>query len=162
MGLYAFFLAGSNYFAPVICGFIAQYQGWRWVFYWPSIFIAFAVVFLFFFMEETNYVRVSVGIAESNSQNASSASSEHQDPEKMPRTTDTQKPNDLDMGNVYKKKTYIQKLSLINTNKGKNNNMLRRLYQTLYFLSWPVVFYAGYVFKTAIELDYAILNAWSF
>lgn len=27
MGLYAFFLAGSNYFAPVICGFIADHQG---------------------------------------------------------------------------------------------------------------------------------------
>lgn len=147
MGLYAFFLAGSNYFAPVICGFIAQYQGWRWVFYWPSIFIAFAVVFLFFFMEETNYVRVSVGIVESSSQNVSSAGSEHQDQEKTPKTTDIPEPNDLDMGAVYKKKTYIQKLSLITTNKGKNNNMLRRLYQTLYFLSWPVIFYAGYVLK---------------
>jgi hypothetical protein len=29
MGLYAFFLAGSNYFAPVICGFIADNQGER-------------------------------------------------------------------------------------------------------------------------------------
>jgi hypothetical protein len=27
MGLYALFLAGSNYFAPVICGFIADNQG---------------------------------------------------------------------------------------------------------------------------------------
>ena len=26
MGLYAFILAGSNYFAPVICGFIADGQ----------------------------------------------------------------------------------------------------------------------------------------
>jgi MFS family permease len=31
MGIYAFTLAGSNYFAPIICGFIAEYQGWRWV-----------------------------------------------------------------------------------------------------------------------------------
>lgn len=31
MGVYAFTLAGSNYFAPVICGFIAEYQGWQWV-----------------------------------------------------------------------------------------------------------------------------------
>jgi MFS family permease len=32
MGVYSFALAGSNYFAPVICGFIAERQGWQWVF----------------------------------------------------------------------------------------------------------------------------------
>ncbi|KAK2674524.1 Major facilitator superfamily [Fusarium oxysporum f. sp. vasinfectum] len=31
MGIYALTLAGSNYFAPVICGFIAEYQGWQWI-----------------------------------------------------------------------------------------------------------------------------------
>lgn len=31
MTLYAFFLAGSNYVAPVFAGFIADGQGWRWV-----------------------------------------------------------------------------------------------------------------------------------
>lgn len=143
MGLYAFFLAGSNYFAPVICGFIAQYQGWRWVFYWPSIFIAFAVVFLFFFMEETNYVRDSIGVVEN--QMASSAGSENQDPEKTPKTTaDNQEPRESATGVMQKKKTYIQKLSLWETKRGRNN-MFRRVWQTLYFLSWPVVFYAGLV-----------------
>jgi MFS family permease len=33
MGIYSFTLAGSNYFAPIICGFIAERQGWQWVFY---------------------------------------------------------------------------------------------------------------------------------
>jgi MFS family permease len=65
MALYAFMLAGSNYFAPVICGFINDYQGWRWVFYWPAIFLAFTFIFLFFFMEETNYDRKTVGVIES-------------------------------------------------------------------------------------------------
>ncbi|KAK2670112.1 MFS transporter superfamily [Fusarium oxysporum f. sp. vasinfectum] len=40
MGVYALALTGSNYFAPVISGFIAEYQGWQWVFYWPAIFLA--------------------------------------------------------------------------------------------------------------------------
>ena len=39
MGVYAFVLAGSNFFAPIICGFINEYQGWRWVFYYPTIFL---------------------------------------------------------------------------------------------------------------------------
>lgn len=133
MGLYSFFLAGSNYLAPVICGFIAEYQGWRWVFYWPSIFCAVALVFLFFFMEETNYVR------EHSDGDATATSSEHGDQEKggsadiVPAQTAE-----------YTKKSYIQKLSLLGPRQPKNN-MFRRALQIVYFLSWPVVFYAGYV-----------------
>ncbi|KAL2004918.1 hypothetical protein VTN00DRAFT_2768 [Thermoascus crustaceus] len=160
MGLYAFFLAGSNYFAPVICGFIAQYQGWRWVFYWPSIFIAFAVIFLFFFMEETNYVRDSIGVVENSSQMASSAGSENRNPEKTPKTaTDNQEPRESGTGVIHKKKTYIQKLALWGTKQGRNN-MFRRVWQTLYFLSWPVVFYAGFSYGSYL-IWFNVLNGTS-
>lgn len=142
MGLYAFFLAGSNYFAPVICGFIAQYQGWQWVFYWPSIFAGCAIIFLFFFMEETNYVREQVDDATiANVRVGSSHSSQSSDPEKaVPKA----EPVLTETGEMYAKKTYVQKLSLFGP-KQKQNNMFRQLWQTLYYLSWPVIFYAGYV-----------------
>ncbi len=65
MGFYALTLAGSAYFAPVISGFIADYAGWKWVFYVPAIFSAVVTVFLFFFMEETSYHRPYVGTVES-------------------------------------------------------------------------------------------------
>jgi len=141
MGLYAFFLAGSNYFAPVICGFIAQYQGWQWVFYWPSIFVGCAMIFLFFFMEETNYVREEMEDATiSNVRLGSFHSSQSSDPEKaVPKA----EPAPTETGQVYTKKTYVQKLALLGP-KQKHNNMFRRLWQTLYYLSWPVIFYAGY------------------
>ena len=64
MGWYSLSLAGSAYFAPVVCGFIADYAGWKWVFYVPAIFTACVTVFLFFFMEETNYHRPHIGIVE--------------------------------------------------------------------------------------------------
>lgn len=143
MALYAFFLAGSNYFAPVICGFIAEYQGWQWVFYWPSIFCAFAIVFLFFFMEETNYVREKAPVAEVTSTEASSRTSEQGDKEKRP--ADVAQQSDTECGVMYQRKTYLQKLSLVGPRLPRNN-MFRRFYHTLYYLSWPVVFYAGYVF----------------
>ncbi|KAK8030276.1 MFS transporter [Apiospora arundinis] len=57
LGWYAFTLAGSNYFAPVISGFINDGMGFKWVFYFPAIFCGATWVFLFFFMEETNYDR---------------------------------------------------------------------------------------------------------
>ena len=131
IGLYACFLARSNYFAPVICGFIAEYHGWQWVFYWPSIFTAIALVFLFFFMEETNYTREHVSSARTDN-----GSPEHVDQEKAEASPMSEG------GTVHGKKTYMQKLWLLGPRQ-KRNNMFRRLFQTLYYLSWPVVFYAG-------------------
>jgi MFS family permease len=34
LALYGLLLAGSNFFAPIIAGFIADAQGWEWVLYW--------------------------------------------------------------------------------------------------------------------------------
>lgn len=148
MGLYAFFLAGSNYFAPVICGFIAEYQGWRWVFYWPSVFVGIIMVFLFFFMEETNYVRQNIEdttIANVRVDNSSPTSSQNGDldPEKAAHTSKQSAPA-TESGAAYTKKSYLKKLSLLGP-KQSQNTMLRRVRQTLYYLSWPVIFYAGYV-----------------
>lgn len=63
MGIYAVALFGSNYIAPMIAGFINENSrsldvgGWKWVIYWSVIFCSMSFVFLFFFMEETNYER---------------------------------------------------------------------------------------------------------
>lgn len=148
MALYAFFLAGSNYFAPVICGFIADRQGWQWVFYWPSIFLGVAFVFLFFFMEETNYDRGLVGVIESMSPDSGAsavldeeASASKEDTKEDTKTTDK---IESDHGTVWgAEKTFWQKLALKDAPKPKNL-MLARAWQGLSFLSWPVVFYAGY------------------
>ncbi|KAL2862096.1 kinase-like domain-containing protein [Aspergillus pseudodeflectus] len=143
MGLYAFFLAGSNYFAPVICGFIAEYQGWEWVFYWPAIFCGAAMVFLFFFMEETNYVREMPSMSEPA---AASSASADQEGEKTTLSAEASSQSDPEVGVIYSKKTYLQKLSILGPRQARNN-MFRRAWQTVYYLSWPVIFYAGYVYS---------------
>jgi len=154
MGLYAFFLAGSNYFAPVICGFIAEYQGWQWVFYWPSIFIAFEIVFLFFFMEETNYSRERVqDIPIANVPLESSHDSGIEETKTVIPVSKQPSP-DTELGTVYTKKTYVKKLSLLGP-KQQQNTMLRRLWQSLYYLSWPVIFYAGYTSPSYVLLSFA-------
>ncbi|KAB8266310.1 major facilitator superfamily domain-containing protein [Aspergillus pseudonomiae] len=159
MGMYAFFLAGSNYFAPVICGFIAEYQGWQWVFYYPAIFCAVTATFLFFFMEETNYTRKGVERTTSaHPVNPPTSTSEKEEQEKADpvdtRHTDTEAG---EVHNVYKKKTYIQKLSLLGPRQPKNH-MLRRLWHALYYLSWPVVFYAGFSYGSYL-IFFNVLNA---
>ncbi|OJJ99483.1 hypothetical protein ASPACDRAFT_30167 [Aspergillus aculeatus ATCC 16872] len=153
MALYAFFLAGSNYFAPVICGFIAEYQGWQWVFYWPSIFCGGAIVFLFFFMEETNYVRQHRTAPESQL-TSSARTSEQTEKEKAPSGLVQQA--DTECGVMYKKKSYAQKLSLLGPRLPRNN-MFRRLWQTLYYLSWPVIFYAGFSYGSYL-IWFNVLN----
>lgn len=142
MGLYAFFLAGSNYFAPVICGFIAQYQGWRWVFYYPSIFAGCAIIFLFFFCEETNFIR-----AYPDEPSASTPT----EPPKLGSEDEKEKSAALDMEAAtgvsirsgHTKKSFAKKLALWGPRQ-EQNTLFRRLWQCLYFLSWPVIFYSGY------------------
>lgn len=68
MGIYACSLYGSNYLAPLVAGFINENTahlsvgGWRWVLFWAVIFCGVSFVFLFFFMEETNYERRHVPV----------------------------------------------------------------------------------------------------
>lgn len=152
MGLYAFFLAGSNYFAPVICGFIAEYHGWRWVFYWPAIFCGAAMVVLSFLMEETNYARQRPSIAGRAVEVSASENDNQKDNEKGPMrsTPSSQSRSDPEVGAMYTKKAYMQKLSILGPCQARNN-MLRRTWQTVYYLSWPVIFYAGCVFSANTE-----------
>jgi len=151
MGIYAFTLAGSNYFAPVICGFIAEYQGWQWVFYWPAIFLAVTFVFLFFFMEETNYNRKApAGVMEAALPTASSS----MDEKKPAAAAD---PSVSENGEVYAApKTFVQKMSLWQPSPGQP--MLHRALQSLKYLSWPVIFYAGFSYGSYL-IWFNVLNA---
>ncbi|BCS21314.1 putative MFS transporter [Aspergillus puulaauensis] len=154
MSLYALFLAGSNYFAPVICGFIAEYHGWEWVFYWPAIFCGASIVFLFFLMEETNYER-----EKPNSPNVPVdmfTSAEDETKEKKALPTEPLSHGDPEIGAVYNKKTYLQKLSILGPRRPRNN-MLRRARQTVYYLSWPVIFYAGFSYGSYL-IWFNVLN----
>lgn len=94
-------------------------------------------------MEETNYVREHIedtSIANVRLNSSNSLSAQSGDPEKAVPASET--PSRTEEGTVYTKKSYIQKLALWGP-KQKQNTMPRRLWQTIYYLSWPVIFYAG-------------------
>lgn len=148
LALYALVLVGSNYFAPVICGFINDGQGYRWVFYWPTIFAAVAFVFCFFFMEETNYDRTSATIV------AAPVLDDGQ-----PRDTKhPSKPTSLSesIEPVGPKKSYVDKLAL--KDRPRKNLMLYRIVQQLRFLTWPNVIYAGFAYGSNL-IWFNVLNA---
>ncbi|CAI6091727.1 unnamed protein product [Clonostachys chloroleuca] len=154
MGFYTFALAGSNYFTPIICGFIAQYQGWQWVFYWPAIFLAFVFVFLLLFMEETNYNRPVMPSA--TIQLATQVTEQAAD-----KKTDlnAESSSQAENGEVHSMpKTFLQKMSLWQPLPGQS--MVRHAARSLKFLSWPVIFYAGFSYGSYL-IWFNVLNATS-
>ncbi|EED11903.1 conserved hypothetical protein [Talaromyces stipitatus ATCC 10500] len=151
MGIYALTLAGSNYFAPVICGFIAEYQGWRWVFYWPAIFLGVVFVFLALFMEETTYHRNKSTLTQVDRL----SSLELSGGEKIAVATPT--PRVAEDGYIdSQKKPFVTKKSIGRTNRGQN--MFNHALQSLRFLGWPVIFYAGFSYGCYL-IWFNILNA---
>ncbi|KAI1612946.1 MFS transporter [Exophiala viscosa] len=160
MGVYAFFLAGSNYFAPVICGFIAQDMNWKWVFYFPAMFLACALVFCFFFMEETNYRRATVGIVEvtSGTQTPISEPRDEKEAEKSASVRREPELASIEKGTFHygSNKTFFQKLSLWQPSPGQD--VVGRAVQSLQYLSWPVIFYAGFSYGSYL-IWFNVLNA---
>jgi MFS family permease len=152
MGFYAFSLAGSNYFAPIICGFIAEGQGWQWVFYWPAIFLAITLIFLFLFMEESNYVRKINGVAPTTS-SSQTGSAAVVDREKADTTASQSTASD-DM--QLSTKSFAQKLSIWQPTPGQN--VKEHAKRSLKYLSWPVVFYAGFSYGSYL-IWFNVLNA---
>ncbi|OAQ96105.1 hypothetical protein LLEC1_07488 [Akanthomyces lecanii] len=148
MGWYALMLAGSNYLAPVLCGFINDGLGPRWPFYIMGLFCAGSFVFLFLFMEETNYARESVGVVYEPSV------SSPQEEKFMSKAVH------VDVVEYPPEKTFVQKLALFSTGEKQPFRMHVRAWQCLRFLTWPTVFYAGFAYGTYI-IWFNILNATS-
>lgn len=141
MGWYALSLAASQVLTPVLCGFIAQYKTLNWVYYCATIFLGACFLFLFFFMEETNYNRKSFDIVENSIQSTLSTDCSKEGF----KISDTQITHAVDTSVPCKEKSFVKKLALLGVKK-EQFTILRRIEQTFYFFSWPIIVYAGYVF----------------
>lgn len=172
MGWYAWFLASSNFFAPVITGFINDGIGYKWCFFIQAVFCGVVSVYLFFFLEETNYDRKSVGVIEgtetppvgsddTEAANIKTAGEKTQSPTEKEASPNSpvegeEKSAVQDGVTVYKRKTYGQKLAL--WDKPRPFMMHWRAWQILKLLSWPVVFYSGFSYGSYL-IWFNILNA---
>ena len=142
-------VSGVN--VPVYCRQLTtnKYIGWKWVMYWCAIFLAIGIVFCFFFMEETNYDRAPLEISltpietpgEVTPKESELSSSE--DPEKTAVIPNSDL-NQVSLAGAthYKKKTYIQKLALLD--RKRDFRLFRMMIRPLLFLSLPSVVYAGF------------------
>ncbi|KAK5133040.1 hypothetical protein LTR08_008245 [Meristemomyces frigidus] len=157
MGVYAFALAGSNYFAPIICGFINDGAGYKWVFFYPAIFCGASFAFLFFFMEETNYDRKNVTVVDKGSQGSAEPPTALAVAGKVATTIDTADSSSVEAGTVqYTKKSYLQKLSIMD--RPRKQRMPYRVLLSLRLVSWPVIFYAGFSYGSYL-IWFNVLNA---
>lgn len=154
MGAYALALAGSNYFAPIVAGWINNGQGFRWVFYYPSIFSGAALVFLFLFMEETNYDRshtlqgtesINTGYSVQHVRGDITA----EDTEKMTQKAQRSacRPH---------RKSWAQKLKI--WDRPRPQRMPYRIWLSITFITWPVIVYAGFQYGTYV-IWFNVLNA---
>lgn len=161
MGWFGWTLAGSNYFAPVICGFINDAMGYRWVFFFPAIFCAATWIFLLFFMEETNYDRRTVGLAATT---AAAGCRDEADALRGAGERKAEKPASYTHGAVAPceeepaTKSVWQRLAVVD--KPRPFMMHRRAWQSIKLLSWPVVFYSGFSYGSYL-IYFNILNATS-
>lgn len=163
LGWYAWFLASSNFFAPVISGFINDGMGYKWCFFFQAIFCGVVSIFLFFFLEETNYDRKTVGIIEGtespnpfDAEAVDGTNEKNPTPQEGTTAAETLGSPIAATSTPYKRKTYWQKLAL--WDKPRTFVMHWRAWQILKLLSWPVIFYAGFSYGTYL-VWFNILNA---
>lgn len=134
----------------------------RWCFYFPVIFKAVTIVFLFFYMDETMYDRklmeqqalargrAAHGIAEANSASSvtNQASKEMKTSEKDARTPSGSSDN-LEAGEIgtvliYEPTTYWKRLALFRVTPGKENKLLAMMTRPLaHAWNFPIMAMAG-------------------
>ncbi|KAI5860437.1 putative MFS transporter [Durotheca rogersii] len=156
LGWYAWTLAGSNFFAPVVCGFVNDGAGHPWVFFVPAIACAATLAFLAGFMEETNYDRRTVGVVVADAPPPAAAEKRKRGPADDAVADAERSPSPDGSPTSAPTKTFWQKLAILDT--PRPFAMHYRAWQSLRLLSWPVVFYSGFSYGTYL-VYFNILNA---
>ncbi|KAK5047349.1 hypothetical protein LTR84_006872 [Exophiala bonariae] len=169
MSVYALFLVGSNFFAPVISGFINDGQGWQWVLHWCAIFCGGAFLICFFFMEETNYFRTALLSSEPDALVEDDTETGALDYEVASTTKENFHPSDTNTvvdsvetaqnTTIHRsKRTYRQKLALFRSDDFQRNIKIKGLlYRPVLLASFPVVFFSGFMYG-AVVCYFNILN----
>ncbi|EFX00406.1 major facilitator superfamily transporter [Grosmannia clavigera kw1407] len=170
MGLYVFILFGSNFLGPLVAGWFGLAYGWRWCMKFGAMVVALTLVILFFFLEETMYVRTTLeGLEQPDDQplsdgplfvddekNPSAAVAASKDPELaavpfQPRQT---------THSFAAKKDYLQKLAPFVNLPGRPSveDMFIAMYTPLLILlRFPSVVWAGFIYGINLSW-YNVMN----
>lgn len=153
--------------APVAAGFVTASQGWRWVWWWMTLFFGLVLIALIFGFEESKFDWTKA-VIHGRPASLDKKSSTHGDPKKL---SEEKPPNPEEQGQTaltpiesprtttkidqtIPRKNYWQRLALTTTTQGPFMLFARHTYQPFQILfTIPGV---GYM-----SLVYAVLLAWS-
>ena len=136
-GFYLLAAATGDFVGPVIGGYIAEAQDWRWVWWWSVIFIGVGVVAVVLFFEESKYCPNAATRGADLVPHAKEDQIRFEEVEQQPLT---------------RRKTYKQRMKLITRSEGEADMpYLRRLYQPLvYLFTFPAIAYAAVTYGSLI------------
>ncbi|KAJ6786959.1 hypothetical protein PWT90_04596 [Aphanocladium album] len=141
----------GTYLSPVAAGFIADGQGWRWIWWWSAILSAILLLAFIFFYEETIYVPL-------------------QQHDALPSATDdTEKPNVKEIETVLAErppirddvpmKSYKERLALFTKTGGNFRNIFRHVYQPFVILfTLPGVAFVAIVYGSLLTWLAIVIN----
>ncbi|KAL8717889.1 MAG: hypothetical protein Q9225_004914 [Loekoesia sp. 1 TL-2023] len=150
IAVYGFFLAASNFLAPLFAGFINDGQGWKWVLYWCAILSGASFIFLFFSLEETNYHRKVLRGGQPTSNGEGGSQIDVSDSfEKNGLGSSAERVEEGRPGE--KTKSYYDKLKLFDKQALRYPKRLKSMaIRPLIFLTFPVILYAGFSYGSYI------------
>ncbi|KAL2854998.1 MFS general substrate transporter [Aspergillus pseudoustus] len=176
--LYVWVWLFATYLGPLIAGFVAKGQGWRWVWWWNVIIFGVSIFAVAFGYEETKYIPLSVTSGPSEADNREIESAPGAGDEKA--NSFPKKPVE-DIGTAefaaspavesaavitvgtavtinrnIPQKTYWQRLALFTTtpsSRSSHDSFLRHIYQPLILLTTiPAIAYAALVYGILVGL----------
>lgn len=181
MSFYALALLTSNFLAPMLAGLIADGMDWKWVMFFCAIFAGVCFVFLFIFMEETNYTRhlnakrMKITTLEgvvSNEKTGVTVTSEkliepilsHQSMGERMQETNENLYNEVDIISTDEEapvmkstKSWVQKMSLTSGIK-KKFILPHYLWGPILMMRYPGVLWAGFLYGSSL-VWFNLLNA---
>lgn len=162
MSVYAISLLVSNFIAPLVAGFILEGQSWEWVIYWCSIFGGVSLVFLFFFMEETNYSRKTIAADDVISDSADSAEEDVVDTpasmdEKAAHVTNVVDMEEGTTVSSYQLKTFADKMKLLDVPR-PTEQLKINFWRPITMFRFPAVLWAGFFYGSNL-VWFNVLNA---
>lgn len=167
LSIYALFVVSGGYCAPVMAGFITDGQSWEWVLYWAAIFNAIGFVYLFFFMEETNYSRQVIAGREESTSDIRYPDGQHEASKAPPREdckniSDSVSSTEEGQQTIQlPKKRYLQKLRLFEPGTFSKPVLLKGMFlRPLIYLSFPVIAWPGFCYGTGL-IWFNLLNGTS-
>ncbi|KAJ3497067.1 hypothetical protein NLG97_g2186 [Lecanicillium saksenae] len=142
----------GTYLAPVAAGFIAEAQGWRWIWWWSVILSAILFVAFAFFYEETIYIPLN------GNDGIQSGSGDQEKP--TVKEIETVLAGRPPLRNDIPLKSYRQRLALFTKTGGNFKNVFRHTYQPFIILATlPGVAFVAIVFGSLLTWLAIVINA---